>query len=195
MQAKKFIICGVPRSWKSTLAAKLAKELHCTHIPCDPIITAFNTLYPHLGITYAMRCQDEEYSMITKAATRFFVQYIYALDKEFDSYVIEWFHIDLEMIVSYFGETHTIIVVGYPQTALEYKLQAIRKYDTNVLQWTYNMDNAFLAKQLQRFIHLSHMFKQKAKELQVTFVDTSYKHAETIQEYVDAYQPMHSLFM
>ena len=49
---KPIIICGVPRAGKSTLANALNKELGFSRIPTDPLVTAFERVYPELGIKH-----------------------------------------------------------------------------------------------------------------------------------------------
>lgn len=184
MKSKKFIICGVPRAWKSTLARKIAKQLWCSHIPLDPLMTSFHRMYPETWITLSMKCDMSEYLHICKTTTQFLHTYIKALDKELDSYVIEWFHMDIDMLVEYFGETHTIVVVWYPHVTSAQKLRAIRRYDTSDIHRTYVLDQTELVRQVEWFIQLSNMFYTKAEELGVDFVDTSYDYEKVIEEYL-----------
>jgi broad-specificity NMP kinase len=75
MNAKKIIVCGVPRAGKTTLARKLAHQLHVPHIVCDPIITAFHAMFPHLGIRHTNKSYEIEPS-VSRAFTQFLIAYI-----------------------------------------------------------------------------------------------------------------------
>lgn len=184
MQSKKFIICGVPRAWKSTLAHKIARQLWCSHIPLDPFMTTFHTLYPETGITLSMKCDTSEYFRICQHITQFLLTYLKALDKELESYVIEWFHMDMNMLIEHFWDTHTIVVVWYPHVSQEQKIRAIRRYDTSDIHWTYVLEKTELEKQIQWFIELSKLFYHQAEKLWVVFVDTSFDYEKVIEEYI-----------
>ena len=184
MKWRKFIVCGVPRAWKSTLARKIARQLWCSHIPLDPLMTSFHRLYPETWITLSMKCDMSEYFHICKTTTHFLSTYISSLDKELDSYVIEWFHMDIDMLVEQFWETHTIVVVWYPHVTSAQKLRAIRRYDTSDIHRTYVLDQTELVKQVEWFIALSNMFYTKAEELGVDFVDTSFDYEKVIEEFL-----------
>lgn len=184
MKWRKFIVCGVPRAWKSTLARKIARQLWCSHIPLDPLMTSFHRIYPETWITLSMKCDMSEYFRICKTTTHFLSMYISSLDKELDSYVIEWFHMDIDMLVEQFWETHTIVVVWYPHVTSDQKLRAIRRYDTSDIHRTYVLDQTELVKQVEWFIELSNIFYTKAEELGVDFVDTSFDYEKVIEEFL-----------
>ena len=74
-------------------------------------MSAFSVLYPESGIKLTMDCDDTSYFATIKKATMFWCKYIEGLDKEFDRYVVEGFHMYLPYIYEKFSKTHTIVVV------------------------------------------------------------------------------------
>ena len=131
-----------------------------------------------------MKCDMSEYFRICKITTEFLLSYITWLDHEFDSYVLEWFHMDIDMLVEHFGDTHTIVIVWYPHVTSAQKLRAIRRYDTSDIHRTYVLDQTELVKQVEWFIELSNIFYTKADELGVVFIDTSFNYEKVIEGYL-----------
>lgn len=186
MKSQKLIICGVPRAWKSTLARKIAQKFWLSHIPLDPLMTAFHMQYPESGITLSMSCYTTEYKRIARTTTHFLLHYIKSLDKEVNGYVLEWFHMDIDMLYEFFWKTHTILVMWYPSIVSADKLKAIRQYDTSIHR-TYVLEQTELARQVEWFIDISKWFAEKAKTIGVQFLDTSSNHKDMIEEFVTNY--------
>lgn len=178
--SKKYIICGVSRAWKTTLARWLAAKYWCSYIPCDPLVTAFQQLYPDLGITHNIANDDAHYDEVCIKFTTFLIAYIRDwLDEELDSYILESFHINIPMLQQALGETHTIIVVWYPTIDPAEKFAITKQYDTTGRRG--EMPDEEIKDDIGRFIHLSQKFQETAKEWWVMFVDTSAEYTSTIE--------------
>lgn len=131
-----------------------------------------------------MSCYSAEYKRIARTTTHFLLPYIKSLDKEIDGYILEWFHMDIDMLIECFWKTHTIVVVWYPDISPADKIQAIRQYDASDIHWTYVLEQTELARQVDRFIDISKQFAAKAKLLWVQFIDTSIDYEKMIDDFV-----------
>lgn len=177
--SKKYIICGPSRAWKTTLARWLATKYWCSYIPCDPLVTAFQTLYPDSGITHNIANDDLHYDEVCKIFTTFLITYIQDwLDEELDAYVLESFHIDIAMLQQALWAEHTIIVIGYPNVDETQKFDYIRTHDKR--ERSIELPDEERKDDIRRFTHLSKKFQQTAQEQWVLFVDTSINHDEVV---------------
>ncbi len=178
---KKYIICGIPRAGKTTLANRLAEKLWCSRIPCDPFIAAFHNIYPELWITHKVWDNDELFFETSRKFTIFLIDYIKSwLDNEFDTYVIEWFNIDVDLIYKELWQTHQVVVMWYPNITYEEKISLTRYHDGNTGDRTNNFEDEILKRDIQRYIHLSKIYQKKAEILGITFIDTSSNFEEAI---------------
>lgn len=179
MDKRKVIVCGVPRSGKSTLGRHLANILACSHIPCDPLVSTFQEMYPAAGIYHTNGHHDQE-DIVSRAFTQFLITYItHGLDKELPSYVIEWFHIDIPLLYQHLWQTHTIIIVGYPFISVAEKYEVVRRVDESTA-WTAAVADHELYGDIEWFIALSRKQYACAQWHGIPFVDTSYQHIRTI---------------
>lgn len=182
--SKKYIICGVSRAWKSTLASAIAQKTWGSIIPTDPLVSAFQRAFPDLGITHKIGNNNDQYFDVCKKFTPFMIEYICSIDDELDAYVIEWFHIDFWLLKERFWDKYNIIVMGFPGAITADKFSKTRSYDGETGDWTNELSDKDLENALDWFIQLSHVLQKKAIELWIPFIDTSVNHEEELQKYV-----------
>lgn len=180
---KKIIVTWVPMSWKSTFATNIAKKYWIAHIPLDPIVTAFQEAFPKTGIGHKWWEDDQQFKKITKNIKKFLFAYINELDEEHKHnwYVLEGFHMPIKAIIKTYKNTHTIIVIWYPNSTIEQKFKETRKYDKT--NRTVNIKDNELKKLISNFISRSKKLYNICKKNKIIFVDTSENFKTTIKKY------------
>lgn len=183
--SKKYIICWVSRAGKSTLAKAISTKVGCSCIPTDPFVTAFESVFPQLWITHKVSTM-QEYFAVCDIFTPFLIEFIEnGIDYELDSYVVEWFHINIEQLWNKLGKTHQIVVLGYPSISWDDKFAATRMYDGQRESWTNDISDDDMHQIIDWYITISQELKKTADRLGIPFIDTSVNHDGELQKYID----------
>ncbi len=134
-----FIVTGPSTAGKSTFSYELIKKFHVQHIQIDPIIDAFQAVFPELGITHD--ALDHESHVV--ACQKFKPFAFKMLDElDMDDFVLEGFRLPLEDIHDKYPHLQ-YFVFGFSDTSPEERLATCRKCDVG--NWTnYESDESLL---------------------------------------------------
>lgn len=174
---KQFIVCGASTGGKSTFSHELVKRYHVQHIQIDPIIEAFEDVFPHLGITHKANSHKEHKDVCQKFKP-FLFRMIDGLDA--DNFVIEGFRMPLSDLHKKYGSTHKIFVFGFPNQTPAEKIRICREYDID--NWTNFLSDEELWKIFAFLISESQYLQKECIRLGVPFFDTGNNYHEQIHK-------------
>lgn len=167
-KCKQFIVCGASTGGKSTFSHELIKRHHVEHIQIDPIIEAFQDVFPQLGITHDAN-SHEKHIEVCQRFKPFLFRMIGGLDVF--NFVIEGFRIPLSDLYARYGKTHTILVFGYPNVTAKQKTEICRRYDVD--NWTNDVhDDQELENIFKFLIEESRFLQEECDHLGIPFFDT-----------------------
>ena len=178
MPKKSIIIAGVPRSGKTQLSRRLAKETSMSHCSVDAFVSAFEVAYPDMDLTgVTIRPGD-----LNKKMDKFFFSFIEEMDYEKIPFILDTCH----TMPSRFTERnlldkYNIIFIGYTDIKVEDKLKIIRKY-SDEFDWTNKRDDADISKLIEEFIDVSKMIKKECLEHNIPYFDTSENFEDAIDQ-------------
>lgn len=164
---KQFIVCGASTGGKSTFSHELVKLHHVQHIQIDPIIEGFEDVFPLLGITHNANTHERHLDVCQRFKP-FLFRMIDGLST--DDFVIEGFRMPVLDLHKKYGNTHKILVFGYPKTTPQEKLRICRRYDTD--NWTNDLPDNELLGIFEFLINESRFLQEACAELGVPFFDT-----------------------
>lgn len=167
---KSFIIAGASRSGKTTLAKQLQKETGFSLISADALICTFEHLYPQLEIKHSL-----EFEKICASFRPFIIEYIEHLRKyQGISFILDIFHLTPETAIQEeLHKKYNLVFVGYPNATPEQKLKDIRQFKNDVDDWTDEVEDTEMLKNIDAFIVWSKKLKEECATLGLPFIDTS----------------------
>ena len=166
---KNVFISGIARSGKSTLSKRLREAGDYNYIPLDYFTSSLKRNFKEIGITSSVVIDADSSKKLALLLSRV----VEIIDTTNENYLIDSAHILPEDIVKYLNrDKWDIYYCGYPSITAQKKLENIRKYDTEN-DWTFNKSDDELLDILEKLIQLSGYIKDKCKELDVPFIDTS----------------------
>src|SRR5215813_5179142 len=165
-QKHQFIVTGASTAGKSAFANALVKKYFLQHICIDPIIEAFEDVYPQLGITHRAPTHEEHIGVCQKLRP-FVFRMIDGLVE--DDFVIEGFRLPLEDLHTKYPHLQ-YFVFAYPSSTPEERLAKCRQYDT--ANWTNEMSDDELLGTFEFSIAESKRLMKICKELSIPFFDT-----------------------
>lgn len=160
------MVTGPPTAGKSTFADELVCRHAIQHICIDPIIEAFEDVYPELGITHRAGTLEAH----TEVCARFepFVSRMLEGLRD-DEFVLEGYRLPLESLVARFPELR-FVVFGYPTSTPDARVLACRQHDQ--LNWTNEMTDGELRGWFEFFVAESVRLEGLCARLGVPFYDT-----------------------
>ncbi|MFA4814834.1 MAG: hypothetical protein WC924_02290 [Candidatus Gracilibacteria bacterium] len=167
MTHHQFIVTGVCTAGKSTFAHELVKKYLVQHICIDPIIEAFEDVFPELGITHKAPT-PKEHDQVCQQFKPFVFRMIDGLVA--DDFVIEGFRLPLRDLYARYPHLQ-YFVFGLPTATPKEMVARCRKFDTN--SWTNEMSDEELSKVFEFLIEESKKLQTLCQELGVPFFDTS----------------------
>ena len=153
------------------------KRFHLQHIQIDPILEAFEDVFPELGITHNA-FTSQSHNEVCRRFKPFLFRMIDGM--EYDNFVIEGFRMPLEDIIETYAKTHQIFVFGYPQSTPAQKVAQCRKHDT--VNWTNDLDDKALEGIMAFLIEQSGRLKAVCDSRGIPFYDTGTEYWTVIQK-------------
>ncbi len=178
---KQFIVCGASTGGKSTFSHELIKRYHVEHIQIDPIIEAFQDVFPQLRITHDANT-PERHVEVCQRFKPFLFRMIDGLDVF--NFVIEGFRMPLADLYAKYGKTHCIFVFGYPNITAREKVHLCRQYDVD--NWTNDIgDDQELESIFEFLITESKNLEKECAQLNIPFFDTGKSYHDQINKALD----------
>lgn len=162
-----YIVAGVPRSGKSTLAKILSAEFGLSVISGDALVSSFMNVLPGSGITH----YGDSHAANCEALEPFLREYLRQMEQEQIPYVLDIYHL-LPSSLAVLRESHRICVLGYPEVDPGRKLASMRSQEGE-LDWTVDLSDAQLLELVHRFIAESRALQKECAALDIPFVDTA----------------------
>ncbi len=176
-QHKQFIVCGASTSGKTTFCHELVRRHHMQHIQIDPILEAFEDVFPELGITHNANTHEKHLEVCEKFRA-FLCRMIDGLNV--DNFVIEGFRMPLGDLYKKYEATHHFFVFGFPTLSAEEKLHFCRTHDTN--NWTNDMKDDELLDIFQFLIEESRYLQEDCARFGIPFFDTGGNYREQVDK-------------
>jgi len=177
---RNFILGGASRSGKSSASRGLRQKCDLNWYPIDPMIVAFESVYPQLGITHA-RVSDEE--IATKLGPFFwkllddlglyYKRNGYGSVAQTRGYLVDTCYVLPAEAASHNEGDLTVAFFGYPRLDAETKFSQIRAFETPD-DWTRQMSDHNLMEHVRRWIEDSKFYERECARHQVPFFDTSF---------------------
>ncbi|MDO8601513.1 MAG: hypothetical protein Q7R62_00060 [bacterium] len=176
---RQILVTGVPTAGKTAFCHELVKKFFVQHIQTDPIVTAFQDVFPQLGITHKAGSQDlTGHLAVCEKFRPFLFRWIDDLQK--NDFVIEGFRMPAEEIIKRYGPTHQIFVFGYPNASPEECVARCREFDKN--NWTNGVSDEDLKNEFVYLIEESRRLEELCKEYKVPFINTGEDYSGAIQK-------------
>jgi hypothetical protein len=165
---RQILVLGASLAGKSTFARILVERYHLLCVPVDPVIEAFESVFPEHGITHAAT-DHKSHIKVCGAFSPFLFKMIDGLMEEYD-HVVEGFRMDPDRLSKRYGKTHQIFAFGYPGISVEEKFNIVRKHDKD--NWTNPESDASLKKTLHFLINESRWLERRCRILKIPYFDT-----------------------
>lgn len=176
MSKHQFIVTGAPTAGKSTFSHELIKKYYVQHIQIDPLLDAFQAVFPELGITHDANTHDTHVASC-QAFKPFVSKMIEELDV--DDFVIEGFRLPLADLHDKYPHLQ-YLAFGYPSDTPEARLARVRQYDVD--NWTNSMEDDELIEVFKFLIDESQRLEVLCKERNIPFFDTTNDYHGSIQK-------------
>ncbi len=176
MNRHQFIVTGAATAGKSTFSHELIKKHFVQHICIDPIIDAFQSVFPQLGITHEANSHEKHVAVCAEFRP-FVSKMIEELDM--DDFVIEGFRLPLADLHDTYPHLQ-YFAFGYPSDTPEARLARVRKFDEG--NWTNSMDDDELLEVFTFLIDESQRLEALCKERSIPFFDTTSDYHGTLQK-------------
>lgn len=175
---KHIIIAGAGRSGKTTISIDLRNKGY-THYKMDSIKRGLdNNFYPNKITNWHIASPKISHlikTIIEETNTD--------IIKNIEYYVIDTCHLYPKDIIKENINNTIIIFLGYPHITPEEKLAKIRTYDKEN-QWTNNISNDQLLKDIKQNIEYSKEIEKECQRLNIPFFDTGTNYQKTIEKII-----------
>ena len=168
------IVAGASTAGKSAFAHELIKKYLVQHICIDPIVDAFQSVFPELGITHDAP-DLESHRAVCEKFRPFVFEMINQLDE--DDFVIEGFRLPLEEIHGAYPHLQ-YFVFGYPTATPEQKVAEARAY--HGYHWSNDLSDAELITSFAFSIAESQRLKEVCSKRGIPFFDTTKDYRSSI---------------
>lgn len=166
-QYHQFLVTGASTAGKSTFAHELVKKYCVQHVCIDPIVDAFQSVFPELGITHDAPDLESHRKVLHK-----FKPFVFKMLDELDveNFVLEGFRLPLEDIYVQYPQLQ-YFVFGFPNSTPDERLEKCREYDA--YNWTNGMSDEELRSSMIFLIEESKRLEEISHRLNIPFFDTS----------------------
>lgn len=167
---KPFIIAGISRSGKTTLARRLQKQTGFSLVSGDALMCTFESIFPELGIGH-----ESDWKTVCRKWEDFLLVYLnHMLTYENIPFILDTCHLLPEQVAKRdLHKKYHVVFLGYPSRTPQEKLQDIRTYKTGHYDWTDEREDAELAATLERFVKNSAYIETECQKYNLPFIDTS----------------------
>lgn len=181
MSKTSIIIGGVPRSGKTLVAQHMASNYELSRIPGDSFITTFEELYPDMGIQH-----QDTLETIVKNFDPFITNFLYHLhDADQVNFVFDSYHVLPKQIANNgFNDKFICLFMGYTNIDPIKKLKDIRTCK-NAVDWTDDIDDETILKDIEAFIKISAEIKEDCITLDIPYFDMSSDFEGNQQKVID----------
>lgn len=182
---KNIIIIGAARTGKTTLSRRINKEFGYSIINLDDIISSLREAFPELGIK-----QDYNEIKISARFAPFLINYLKELSEGPNFYndakfVIEGVQFDFEKIMpSINKEKYLLIGLTYNNITSDILYNNIKNNDTED-DWTYNISDDTLKRDVDIFIERNKYYNEKFKQYNIKIYDVSENRMNTINKIIE----------
>jgi hypothetical protein len=161
-----FVVTGASTAGKSTFSHELVKKYYVQHICIDPIVDAFQTVFPELGITHNAPDLQSHFAVCRK-----FKPFVSKMLDELkaDDFVLEGFRLPLDDMREKYPHLQ-YFVFAFPTATVEERLAACRKHDVD--SWTNLMSDDELRASMTFLIEESKRLEEMCARLDIPFFDT-----------------------
>lgn len=161
-----FLITGASTGGKSTFSHELIKKYYVQHICIDPIVDAFQSVFPELGITHEAPDLKSHLEVCQK-----FKPFVFKMldELDVDDFVLEGFRLPLEDIYAKYSQLQ-YFVFGFPNATVEERLATCRKHDVD--SWTNLMSDDELRRSMAFLIEESKRLLYRCENLNIPYFDT-----------------------
>ena len=172
---KDILICGIPRSGKTTLAKMLCQKFNYNFYSVDTLVSTFQKVYPQLDISHKDGLKTSE------LFAPFLHEYLSRLQKfRTTRFVVEGYHMfpkDLSSFV--LKDNFEIVYLGYPSLSPQQIVESIRKYDTDA-DWTKKKSDVELFELAELFNQRNILFQKDCKKYGFQFFDVGIDREKTL---------------
>lgn len=167
MKRHQFIVTGASTAGKSTFSHELIKKFTMQHICIDPIIDAFQSVFPQLGITHEAPDLKRHLEVCAK-----FKPFVFRMIDELqnDDFVLEGFRLPLEDIHDTYPHLQ-YFVFGFSNATAEERLAVCREHDTN--NWTNDASDDDLRNIMRFLIEESKRLEEICAKRNIPYFDTN----------------------
>lgn len=188
MVRKNIFVIGAPRSGKTTLAKRIAREMNYNLISVDDLVSGFKNM------TNFDVYKNGDTDQTARNIEPFMEKLLEELSEGTTYYngfstVIEGTYVDFERLIPFLRNDNLIrkyYIVGltYNHITEEELYNNIKKYDTED-DWTYWVDDEDLKGDVRYFIDRNSYFAKKFKEYKIDSFDTSLDRTKTLDEVME----------
>ena len=164
------IIGGSVRSGKTTLGNIIARKLSCSKVESDSIVTAFDKVFPNLGI------QHKDLNKARKNYEPFLFEFLKGLNKDLKYCGNRTVFVGSQFLPENINkfeqrDEYIIIFLGINAPSANVLLKRIRENDTTN-DWTYNRDDEWMLRCCQEIINDSEIIKKQCEKFGYYYFDT-----------------------
>ncbi len=178
MSRHQFVVAGPSTAGKSRFAHELVKKYFVQHICIDPIVDAFQSVFPQLGITHVAP-DLKSHLEVCQRFKPFVFKMLDELDE--DDFVIEGFRLPLEDLHEVYPQLQ-YFVFGFPTATPEEKMKECRGYVG--YHWTSELSDDELIREFEFSIAESQRLQEICAKKGIPFFDTTRDFKVSIEEAV-----------
>lgn len=167
LQIMNFIIGGVSRSGKTTIAKHICQNYDFNYIPFDSLISTMENLYPGVGIKHGDF--NIEFSPVLAEFVGEFLKHISYEDIHTVLDLYQLFPIDYLKIPKI--SDLRVLYLGYPDLTPEAKLRHVKSHSREK-DWTNDFDDDQMCEILKSWIIESRIMKEQCSQSGLPFFDT-----------------------
>lgn len=185
---KHLIIAGVPRSGKSTLARRIARELGWQHISMDAVIAGFEQCFPETGVDTGISVNKDKSSLeILHIISGKIAPFLRAMtsreeyDQQNGPMVIDMYQLLPEDYVKFLDpEICEILYLLTGDVTPEERFAIQKQYDTPE-DYTYDLSDEERMEGCEYLVEQSRMIREQCERLGLPFYETAHDRESVLE--------------